>query len=33
MESGADLVSFGERFGTVDGIAWIHPGDRSDLIR
>ena len=25
MESGADLLSFDEHFGAVDGIAWIHP--------
>ncbi|MFZ0430897.1 MAG: hypothetical protein WAO20_22475 [Acidobacteriota bacterium] len=33
MGSGANLVSFGEHCGAVDGIAWIHPGHRSDLIR
>jgi tRNA(fMet)-specific endonuclease VapC len=25
MESGADLLSFDQHFGQVDGLAWIHP--------
>jgi tRNA(fMet)-specific endonuclease VapC len=25
METGADLISFDEHFGHVDGLAWIHP--------